>query len=202
MGKKIDITGKRFGKLTAIKFDHSRKQNCGSSVQYWLFKCDCGKEKVIQRCGVVRGRIVSCGCQQHRTKHGMCNSRLHTIWHGIKQRCLNPKNNRYKYYGKRGITIFPEWEKSFISFYNWSVKNGYNDTLSIDRIDVNGDYCPENCRWATEKEQKRNTRKNRMITYKGETLCLSEMSEKYGINFFTAHSRLKRGKSVDDVFKI
>lgn len=200
MGKMIDITGKRFGNLTAIRFDHKRKQNCGSYTTYWLFRCDCGKEKVIQKKNVVKGRIVSCGCQQHRLKHGMCYTRLHHIWHGIKQRCLNKKNSRYYRYGALGIKICDEWKNDFVSFYNWAVENGYTDKLSIDRLDNKGDYCPENCRWTTQHEQLRNYSKNRMITYNGETLCLTDMAKKYGVPFFTAYSRLRRGKSLDVVF--
>lgn len=201
MAKYVDITGKKFGHLTAIRYDHSLKQKCGSSNPYWLFKCDCGKEKVIQKKNVVRGKIVSCGCQQHKIKHGMCYTRIHKIWHGIKQRCLNKNNSRYYRYGALGIKVCDEWKNDFCCFYEWAIKNGYKDNLSIDRIDNKGNYCPENCRWTTQKEQLRNYSKNRMITYKGETMCLTDMAKKYGIPFFTAHSRLKRGKPLEIVFK-
>lgn len=201
MGKTIDITGKRFGNLVAIRYDHSKIQKCGSRNPYWLFKCDCGNEKVIQKKSVVRGRIVSCGCQQHKLKHGLSYTRIHKIWHGIKQRCLNKNNSRYNWYGGKGIKICDEWKDSFINFYEWSVSSGYNDTLTIDRIDFNGNYCPENCRWISQKDQKRNTSKNILITYKGETLCLAALAEKYGIKFSTAYSRIKRGKPIEVVFQ-
>lgn len=193
MGKTIDITGKRFGNLVAIRYDHSKTQKCGSCVQYWLFRCDCGKEKIILKQNVVRGRIVSCGCQQHKLKHGMAYTRIHKIWHGIKQRCLNKNNNRFKYYGARGIKICDEWKNDFVSFLNWANSSGYSDDLTIDRIDVNGDYCPDNCKWSTQKEQVRNCRRNKIINYNGEKYCISELAEKQGINYFTLYSRIKRG---------
>lgn len=201
MGKSIDITGKKFGHLTAIRFDHNHLQPSGRKTAYWLFRCDCGREKIMNRRNIVRGRIKTCGCQQNKIKHGMAYTRIHKIWHGIKQRCLNKNNGRYYRYGARGIKICDEWRDDFVNFYKWAMEAGYTDELSIDRIDNDGNYCPENCRWITQKEQTRNCSKNRMITYNGETLCFSAMAEKYGVNMFTAHKRFMKGWPLDRVFK-
>lgn len=110
------------------------------------------------------------------------HKKLYAVWQMIKQRCLNPNNNRYKYYGAKGIGICTCWKKDFKIFFKWSIENGYKDGLSIDRIDVNGDYEPNNCRWVCQKKQNRNTTRNRNITYENETLCVSEWAERYGVN--------------------
>lgn len=126
-------------------------------------------------------------------RHGLSKTRLHTIWHSMYCRCHYPQTNQYKNYGGRGIKICEEWEKDFVSFYNWAMDNGYNDNLTLDRINVNGNYEPSNCRWITRKEQGRNTTKNRFITYNGETKTLTEWSETYNINITTLSDRLKAG---------
>ena len=126
-----------------------------------------------------------------RTKtHGMTNTRLYRIWINIKTRCLNKKDNHYNRWGGRGITICEEWLNDFMNFYDWAMVNGYQENLSIDRIDNNGNYEPNNCRWSTIKEQNRNQRTNNLITYNGETLCLIEWAEKIGIKSNTLWNRL------------
>lgn len=199
MSKEIDISGKRFCHLTAIRFDHKHKRPYSKSQSYWLFKCDCGREKVIDKYSVTRGRIKSCGCGQHNhsTTHGLSDKRIYRIWKAMKSRCYNKNQSCYNRYGGVGITICPEWLNDFMSFYNWSLSNGYNDALSIDRIDYKGNYCPENCRWATTKQQSRNTSANRMITFNNETLCLTDWSNKTGIKIETLESRLKSGWSIE-----
>ena len=131
-------------------------------------------------------------------KHGMKNTKIYRIWCSMKERCNNKNNKSYKNYGGRGIKVCDEWLENFISFYNWAIKNGYKEGLTIDRINNNGIYEPSNCRWITRKEQNRNYRKNHLLTYKGETLCLADMADKYGINRGTLLYRLKKGKTIEE----
>lgn len=198
MPKLKDLTGQRFGRLTVI----CRKGSKNGHVA-WLCKCECGKTKVIRSCDLVNGKSTSCGCYHNEmvaqiTKsHGQSNSRLYTIHNLMLQRCFQPKATHYKHYGGRGISVCDEWKYSFESFYKWAMANGYSDELSIDRIDVNGNYCPENCRWATRKEQANNKSSNRFITYNGQTHTVSEWAEITGISREAIRGRLKRGWTIE-----
>lgn len=154
MRKPIIKKGDRYGKLTAIIF--VKKKN---SIQYWLFKCDCGNEKVILVSNVSRGFVKSCGCLQkeNRIKHGMFGTRTYRSWDAMKQRCLNPNNIAYRYYGERGITICEEW-LIFQNFYRDMGERPVGKTL--DRIKNDKGYYKKNCKWSTPKEQANNTRSN------------------------------------------
>lgn len=202
MGRKvIDITGQKFGRLTVLYKLHNYHKKDGS---YWLCVCDCGNIAEI-RGGNLRHNITkSCGCwlkehaQSKFTKHGKRSTRLYITWAHIKSRCYNKSIQEYKNYGKRGITMCDEWKDDFQAFYDWSMANGYNDNLTIDRIDVNGNYEPTNCRWTTIKQQNRNKRNNRNFTINGETHCLSEWCEILGINYNTVKTRFyNHGWSVE-----
>lgn len=193
-----DLTNQRFERLTVIELSGQDKH--GHAL--WLCKCDCGNEKIIMSSNLIRGLTKSCGCLQDesRTKHNMLNTRIYKIWEEMKCRCFNKNYKRYHDWGGRGIKVCDEWKNSFQAFYDWSMKHGYKDNLSIDRIDNDGNYEPSNCRWATCKEQNRNKRNNRLITYKGETHCLSEWVEILNLSKSAIEGRLKRGWSVEKTF--
>lgn len=205
--RKIDLTGKRFGRLTVIKQLDGHRQPNGAMVTQWLCKCDCGNEIVVSSGNIRSGHTISCGCYREEKRktnsktHGMAHTRIYNIWTTMKQRCYCKNKDHYNCYGGRGITVCKEWKDDFKAFYDWAVSNGYKDTLTIDRIDVNGNYCPENCRWITQKEQANNTRATRFITHNGITKSISEWCEELGINKNTLHSRIDLyGWSIEDAF--
>lgn len=189
--QKIDITGNKYGRLTVIRENGKNGKNI-----IWLCKCDCGKEVSVIAYNLKNGHTRSCGCFQKESKsnthstHKCSNSRLYRIWIHIKNRCLNAHVPHYKYYGGRGIKVCPEWEKSFVSFMNWSLSNGYKDGLSIDRINVNGNYDPDNCRWVDMKIQANNKTNNRIIEYNGEKKTLSLWADEKGIKRVTLQKRI------------
>ena len=196
---KYDLTGQKFGYALAIEhIGHGR----------WKCKCDCGNTFVASGQMLRTHRTKSCGCWQkngdYRTgrtiKHGKTHTRIHRIWMAMLARCSSPGNTAYKNYGGRGITVCDEWKNSFMSFYEWAIDNGYNDTLTIDRVDNEKEYSPENCRWATRKTQLNNTRRNHFITYDGKTLTVAQWSELLGISIHALSHRIERGWSIERAF--
>lgn len=195
MNKPKNLSGQKFGRLTALY----RLHNYHKKGTYWLCVCDCGKFVIVHYNSLTRNVTKSCGCynrecsSKRRKTHGHTRTRIYEIWCNIKSRCYNIKNHAYKNYGGRGIAVLHEWEHDFMAFYNWAMANGYNDTLTIDRIDVNGNYEPNNCRWVSYKQQSRNRRSNLNYTINGITHCLKEWCEIYNVNYKLVWSRLKRG---------
>lgn len=197
-----NLIGQKFNRLTVIE-----KANSINNKPYWICKCDCGNKTIVSENNLKKKNTKSCGCLKHErivesaTTHGMSNTRIYHIWDNMKQRCYNNKNNIYKYYGKIGIKICDEWKNDFMSFYKWSKLNGYSDCLTLDRIDVNGDYEPNNCRWTNMKVQANNKHSTLYITYRNETKPLKYWSAQLGINYHTLFDRIfTLGMTVDEAF--
>lgn len=188
MGKFNDLTGKQFGRLTVLC--KNGKSKAGHTL--WKCKCECGNVTTVFGCNLTKGVTNSCGCfrKEKPTKHGMTHTRIRRIWSTMKQRCYNDNNIGYKNYGKRGIVVCDEWKNDFQAFYEWSMANGYTEEMSIDRIDVNGNYEPSNCRWVSMKEQQNNRTDNHYITHNGETHTMSEWADIVGIPYGTLNSRI------------
>ena len=199
-----DLTGQRFGRLVALKY--VGKTNNGNAK--WECQCDCGNIAVVASYCLRSGQTRSCGClakERHeagthgQTKGGK-HSRLYRIWSGMKTRCFN-HNQQYAYgkYGAKGITMCDEWRNSFESFMKWAMDNGYNDTLTIDRINPYGSYCPENCRWETQTEQQNNRSNNHRITFDGETHTVAEWARIKGLSHSAITHRLDRGWPIERI---
>lgn len=195
----IDITGYRFGRLTVLERVGTQ---CGHIT--WLCECDCGKKVTVIGNNLKCKKTKSCGCLKDEKSteriskltlsHGKTNTRLYHIWHGMKARCFNSNDPDFKNYGKRGIGVCNEWKEDFPTFYDWAMSNGYADNLTIDRIDVNGNYEPSNCRWATINKQQNNRRNNKIYNFNGQKHTLNEWAEISGIKYTTLRARLAQNK--------
>lgn len=174
-------------------------------MRFFLCECDCGKEKAFRIYDLLNGHAKSCGCYRkeapviHNTKHGYSHKRLYKTWLNMLNRCRNPKNKRWNDYGGRGIKVCSEWIE-FIPFMNWALSSGYNDDLTIDRIDADGNYESNNCRWETGEKQANNKRCNIVIEYDGESLTLAEWSRKLKIDYSALLWRISNGWSTDKAF--
>ena len=206
--KPRDLTGEKFGRLTVIELDRRKAKNPKGYRYYWKCKCECGKETIV--CGemLTEGRTKSCGCYRRentikmRTTHNKADTRLYNVWMSIKGRCNCKTSTSYKWYGARGITICDEW-LDYENFYIWAISSGYDETAArgkctIDRIDVNGNYTPDNCRWVNQKEQTRNTRRTLKFTIDNVEKSLIEWCEIYNIPYDRAIQRIKAGWSITD----
>jgi len=199
MAKTLDLTGQVFGRLTAL----SRIEKPGRSK--WLCRCQCGNSKEIFASKLMRRHTQSCGCLHKEivgakfATHRMSNSPEYRVWAGMKARCCRPNAAHYEYYGGRGITVCERWMNSFENFYK-DMGPKPSARHSIDRIDVDSHYEPTNCRWATIKQQRRNTRSNRFVQYLGKNVCIAEAAELSGIKQTTLYARLNRGWFGQDLF--
>lgn len=204
MGKKIILSkGQRFNNLTIIGVDHTEEYRSPNGrnlkKKYYKCLCDCGKETIVYQGKIISGQTKSCGCISK--KHGMWDTRLYNIWRGMIKRCCLKTNRDYYRYGERGISIFEEWKKDFKLFYEWSIQNGYKEGLTIDRINNDEGYFPQNCRWATQKEQANNKRTNVFVYIDGEKKTIKEWSEKIGVPPWRMYQRKSRGKNLVEYIK-
>lgn len=189
MVKKINLIGSRFGILTVVGEvpAHPRRK--------WRCKCDCGGESILDTAPLRNGNTKSCGCiSPFRFKHGMTGTKLEVKYNDMKRRCTSSNADSYKYYGGRGIVICDEWMSNPSSFYEWANNNNYKDGLELDRIDPDGDYTPDNCRFITHTEQMRNTRRSKS--------GITALARKHGINPISVFARLYRGWSIDQAISV
>ncbi len=205
-----DLTGQRFGKLTVLEFVPRE----GTKKSYWKCRCDCGGEKIVAGHDLKLKYTQSCGCLakeigkqsgrilgENNCVHGCSKTRLYYIWKGMRQRCYNHNNPDYKNYGGRGIKICDEWLDDFQAFRDWATENGYREGLSIDRIDNDRNYEPDNCRWISIKQQQRNKRNNLIVEYNGEEMCLSDVANTLGISKSTLLFRYHEGDRGERLFR-
>lgn len=196
MGKKIDITGKKYGRLEVVSKAEGKTM--------WLCKCDCGNLKIVKREYLTKGETISCGCYAtevrktlHRT-HGKSKKGIYNIWAGIKARCYNENNEAYPDYGGRGIVMQEEWRFDFQKFYDDMIE-GYEPGLTIERIDVNKGYFKDNLTWIPRSMQASNTRRNVRLTHKGETMIVRDWAIKLGVRSGMIYLRLRRGLPIEEV---
>ena len=206
--KRMNLIGKRFGRLTVIDFAEDYVPPSNHHVAQWKCRCDCGNEIIVAQNHLRNNHTKSCGCLQKNTvsekskKHGMSKTRHHTIWKSMLSRCKTKTGGSYQNYGGRGINVCQEWADDFMNFYCWAIDSGYAENLYLERKNNNGNYCPENCAWITYKEQQRNKRNNHFLTYKGETKTMIEWSEILKINYGTLCYRINVAKwSVEKAFE-
>lgn len=192
-----NLIGNKYGRLTVLEDSGDR---CWGGIM-WNCQCECGNTINVVGKSLKNGSTTSCGCYRRdlMTIHGESRTRLYEVWENMIDRTTNPNNNKYQNYGGRGISVCDEW-KEYINFSNWAKENGYNDSLTIDRIDVNGKYEPSNCRWATQQVQANNRTNNYYITWNDKTQSLKDWSRELNLTYDTLRSRLKRGWSVEKAF--
>lgn len=187
-----DLSGRHFNAWEVLE----RAPNNSHGSAMFLCRCECGTTRVIRAGCLKSGKSKSCGCHKndYNRTHGGKGTRLYEIWRQMRYRCQKPNHNAYPKYGGRGISVCPEWN-DFAVFRAWALSHGYTDRLSIDRIDVDGNYCPENCRWADSTVQMNNRRTTPHYSYMGENMTLSEWSRRLGIPRTTLQNRIRRGKT-------
>lgn len=212
--KLINLVGKRFGKLVVIERAENRQFPCGASVVCWKCRCDCGN--IVTVCGSgLRNGTKSCGCaknkygvESHFFKHGECQTRLYKTWEGMRKRCKSKYGKDYPQYAGKGIKVCDEWngENGYENFKEWAYANGYDESkggleCSIDRIDNNKGYSPENCRWATAEEQANNRNTSRTLTYNGETHAIAEWARKLNAPYGRIQSRVYLGWTPREIIE-
>lgn len=199
------LVGQRIGRLEVVQETTVRKGRW--NVSAYVCRCDCGNAKTLRRDYLISGKAKSCGCYRVEaaraaTKtHGFSKGSAHhhplyDVWSSMIQRCHNKNNNGYSNYGGRGISVCEEWRTDFQSFYDWAMLCGYKKGVSLDRIDNNKGYSPDNCRWVTQYTQSRNKRNNLMVTYLGKEMTLQDVADKTHIPRSTLYYRYTHGKPI------
>lgn len=200
-----DMVGHRYGKLTVLEVVGPNEK----AHSYWIrCRCDCGVVRDFNKSSVISGATRSCGCYRkaharvEHIRHGMGNgdNRLYGIWRNIKSHCYNPNDRAYARYGAKGITMCDEWRTDFMAFHTWSMTHGYEDTLTMDRIDLTKGYGPDNCRWVTRRQQANNTSRNRIYEYDGKRMTVAQWAEHTGIRYHTLIARLNSGYPPEIAF--
>lgn len=202
MGKFVDLTGQTFGRLTVTKYIGTN----ASHRALWECHCECGKATIVDSNSLRRGATKSCGCLQReylysskrgQRTHGKTKTRLYTVWRGMKQRCLDPNSDNYYRYGGRGITICEEWKNDFSAFEKWALDNGYDamaprGQCTLDRINNDGNYEPNNCRWATAQVQYYNRNRGNPLT---------EIARAHDLTYEAVHQRMKKGQTLEEALQ-
>lgn len=196
-----DLSDKVFGRLKVIELAEVKNRRA-----YWLCQCKCGKQKSIRGDALLSGRTNSCGCLKREMEssnlhitnpHGCKNHPVYHIWANMMSRCYSESNNNYHNYGGRGITVRSEWH-DVRNFCKWADETGYVKPLTLERIDVDGNYCPENCKWIPMSEQELNKRNTARIVYNGEIRPLVSVARELGLNVGTVKNRWKKGIRNND----
>lgn len=200
MRKFKDLTGMTFGRWKVIE----RAENNARGDAMWLCECSCENhtKRIVMGNSLRQGKSQSCGClnkeiNSSKGKHYQSKTRLYNIWLNMKDRCKNPNNKFYYNYGGRGVTVCPEWDNDYCIFRDWAINNGYQDNLTIDRLDNDKGYSPDNCRWATRQQQSNNLKKNIILEYNGEKHTMAEWSRILNISYMALCHRIERGWEVE-----
>lgn len=202
MAVRVDLTGKRYGKLTVIGI----AEDVVGKRKKWLCRCDCGNECVVLGYNLQSGHIRNCrecgfkALSEKRTTHGKRHEKIYYVWYDMIRRCEKETDKSYKNYGARGISVCEEWHDP-CKFFEWADKSGYKHGLELDRIDVNGNYCPENCRWITSLENNNNRRNNVFISMNGEEHTISEWCRILGVTAKKFNYHRGKGYTGDELYK-
>lgn len=202
MAIRNNLSGQRFGRLTVLSLaiDEPYKK------KKWLCKCDCGREIEVAGSNLVSGHSTQCkqcqlkAIQCGNVTHNQSCTKLYNVWNGMIQRCTNTNHKSFPDYGGRGITVCEAWH-SFDDFQKWAWEHGYGENVEIDRIDNDGSYCPENCRWIERIKNARNKSNNKIIVYKGESKTLSEWAAYFGVNYKNLSRNLNKGYTLDEAIQ-
>lgn len=191
--------GEKYGKLTVLEYSNKKRPN---GARIYKCKCECGNITYVDVYSLRNGNTRSCGCLT-KTQGGKAtlNKRLHNCWCDMRSRCYNVNNKAYEHYGGRGIIVCDDWKEDYQAFYNWSMNNGYNDMLTLDRIDVNKNYSPNNCRWANWETQRNNKRTTIKITINNITKSLKQWCRYLNLNYSMVYARYRKGINITEFLR-
>lgn len=200
MTPRLNLINKKFGRLTVVDLAYIKNQST-----FWSCLCDCGKVVIKKASYLTTGDTRSCGClkseelSKRNSKHNLYKHPIYNVWKNMKNRCYRINNKQYSNYGGRGITVCEEWKKDFLSFFTWANENGYKNNLTIDRIDVDGNYCPENCRFIPLSEQQKNKRNTIIIEYMNMKYTISEFSQLTSKSYDSIYRKIQKGMSPEEI---